>query len=230
MDASGRYRGRGFRRCRLNWSAQAEMVIGTRSTSQLETRSRFLRGLLGRYPSSVTDGDGLLRTQRNNLFQVLEQAGEDPRDFEWVRGLVGRVHADVLAHSESGHYFAIAPDGAYFHMEWTPDAEQLKGQGATPYWANVGPEVSRWLRYMRRELEAPDFWTSVLAQSDLLQDATDPRENGPLSELERDEVRRRVEAAKRLLLDAGLDGAAMADADRKLDYLVEAADRMGRFD
>lgn len=87
-----------------------------------------------------------------------------------------------------------------------------------------------WYMALRREIDAPELWASVLTQAAELRETTNPDDNSRLTAAEIRHVGDRVAAARILLLDAGLVAEALVDANRKLDYLVDTASRMGRYD
>jgi len=73
-------------------------------------------------------GDLLSKSQRNDLFQAIEQAGARVTEFELKVRLLGAQDGSAWAsldHQVSGSYFAVLPSGETFSIHgWLTDGDK----------------------------------------------------------------------------------------------------------
>ena len=94
------------------------------------------------------------------------------------------------------------------------------------------PRVSTWLNEVKRDLEIPDLWAELRREAELLGGASNAvDENTPFTPEQQKEIAGRlqelVEYARRTY---SLSEPEMQILSAKVDYLVGAADRIGRID
>jgi hypothetical protein len=92
--------------------------------------------------------------------------------------------------------------------------------------------VRSWLAAVKHDTETPDLWGDLLGQAELLASASDEAiENTLFTPDERDGIARRLnEFGEYVKVTYSLPEPQLVDLDSKLDYLVEAASRLGRKD
>lgn len=92
--------------------------------------------------------------------------------------------------------------------------------------------VKNWLADVGRDIEMPDLWDGLLRQTELLEGVSEETlENTPFTPGERDEILRQLNQVREYAKDTyALSEPQLTDLDAKLDYLVEAASRLGRKD
>jgi hypothetical protein len=99
-------------------------------------------------------------------------------------------------------------------------------------WHAIIPRIGRWLEDIKRDLETPDLWAELQREAELLGAYSDDvTENTPFTADEQKEIAGRLqEFAEHARRTYSLSGAQMRVLDAKLDYLVNAARRLGRKD
>jgi hypothetical protein len=166
----------------------------------------------------------LLRSQEVDVFQRLTDAGFEPREFELVGDFEtsNGVRCPALRHRQTGQYW----------VEYSPGHDKPVDSYGTGNWdAVVVPRLSEWLGYVRRELEAPDLWGELRREGDLVGGEPNIELNTPFTETEKVAVREQLSEVKHLLRAQHQLTEAQFDAlDARLDYLADAADRLGRVD
>jgi hypothetical protein len=169
----------------------------------------------------------LVKYKRNDIFETIESSGLDPGEFDLVDDDAGVR----IKHRWSGSYFIIGGDAGNYASHY------VVGDGPDwPYevysWATLMERIRRWLGEVKHDLETPDLWAELRSDTELLEATSDEtRENTPFTPSEQKEIARSLqglgEDAKRTY---ALSAAQEQELDAKLDYLVDAAGRLGRTD
>jgi hypothetical protein len=173
-------------------------------------------------------GSPLLRKlYRNDIEKAIETVGLDPTEFD-------RDNQDTEArikHRWSDSYFAIRRQSGYYV------GESVVGDGLTwPYqprsWQAVMRQFETWLSEVKRDLETPDLWAELHSQARLLKIGSgDLAENTPFTPAEREEMASQLgEVANNIKTGYSLSEPQMRVLNEKVDYLVDAAGRLGRTD
>ena len=180
----------------------------------------------------------LLPSQRNALFQAIRDAGMSPADFvlgpEYGEYMpVGPPDPPRVIHKPGGRwtgfYFEVLPAHATrFELEVSPGSSVMVENYVAESWDAVRRVFDLWLELVARESTEPDLWSGVLSAPPSDSDAS--RRNDPFTVEERADIRAQIDAARRYLDGQALPADRLADANAKLDYLVEAAERVGRWD
>jgi hypothetical protein len=170
----------------------------------------------------------LHKWQSNFIVKAIQGVGLDPRHFDLADD-DGEIR---IKHKWSPSCFTIRSKGASLVAlylvgdgpEW-PIGEQS--------WLTLPPRIDHWLEDVKRDLETPDLWAELQREAQLLGDAIsdDVIENTPFTADEQNQVAARLQAlAEHVRRAYPLSAAQMRALDAKLDYLVDAARRLGRKD
>ena len=92
--------------------------------------------------------------------------------------------------------------------------------------------VRPWLKEVKLDLETPDLWAELQSEAKLLEfDSGDSAENTPFTSDEQEEIARRLqELAANAKSTYSLSEAQMRVLNEKINYLIDAASRLGRTD
>lgn len=169
----------------------------------------------------------LQKWQRNDVFEAIQAAALDPSHFD-----LDDVDAGVrIKHRWSESYFVVGGDPGHYNGRY------VVGDGpAWPYevysWQALTPRISGWLGDVKRDLDTPDLWAELRHDAELLGAASgETTENTPFTQAEREEITERLRALRDHVMSTySLSEPQMRLLDEKLDYLVEAAGRLGRTD
>lgn len=200
--------------------------------------ARPLSPILGCVPDEF---NVLLPTQANDVHVWLSEAGAQPRDFEWGTAYDSSGLGDILRFRENGSYriefsrttvqqASSNARRAAWRLRWSPGQRVRETSATVTTWGSAEPHVKLWIESLLRQTRAPDLWAEAYLEAAALYRPTDPDDNEGFEEAEVRAIERRIETAKRLLLEIGPTQGKLEDANRKLDYLVEASTRLGRFD
>jgi hypothetical protein len=175
----------------------------------------------------------LLRSQKNDAFRWVVQSGFDPRDFEVGNATWGDDAACTrFAYRDSAFFLDVSTVRGSFSLRHSPgSSEVLTHQMSlgSDFHAVERPFLA-WLAYLRREVEAPDLWAMAQEGPTLFFVGGVATDNDPFTAPELAQIAAAVERTRVYLVENGVEGEALEDANRKLDYLVEVSRRSGRFD
>lgn len=166
--------------------------------------------------------DGLLQSQKNEVFLAIREAGMDPAQFKL------HERADFypqLVHEPSRYSFAFGPDYASFN----PGSETQSQVVNKLNWTGKLSILRLWFTYMQREIEAPDLWGSLAEERELM--GAEPTEavNTPFSKEEQGKIRLAVDEIRAYITKAqSLSEDNLRRVNVKLDYLIDASEHLGR--
>jgi hypothetical protein len=170
----------------------------------------------------------LQKWQTNQIFEAIQKVGLDPQEFHLENN-----DAEVnIKHKWSASLFFIVPDPPHYvgrcvvgdSMDW-PISQYT--------WQSLVARISRWLEEVKRDLEMPDLWAELRRDSQLLfgNGSGDVAENRPFTQAERNEIAARLQAlAEHARRTYSLSATQMRALEAKVDYLVNAARRLGLID
>ena len=171
----------------------------------------------------------LQKHMTNEIVEAVRAVGLDPSPREF--NIAENESEAWIKHKQSGALFTIGGGPAKYVGQ-----HQYGDWPAWPYeaygWQAVMRYVSRWLGDVKRDLDTPDLWAELQSEAELL-GATynEDTDNTPFTSQEKTEIAERLhEFAEYAEHTYSLSEAQKSDLNAKLDYLVEATDRVGRVD
>lgn len=177
----------------------------------------------------------LLRSQRNEAFDWVVRSGFDPGAFEVGDATWGDdnpIRCTRFAYRDTPYFFDVSTVRGTFSVRHSPGASEI-----VTYQMSLGSDFNSvqrpfvaWLAYLRRETEAVDLWDLYRQGPGLFFAGADIDRNEPITEAELAQITIGVERVRVYLVEQGVEGQVLADANAKLDYLIEASHRSGRFD
>lgn len=192
------------------------------------------------YPTLPMDRDvRLLKTVKNAVLELVLQSGIDPSEFHWKDGRiedgseygVAEFTVSILNHA-SGHFFRF---GAYTDTFSPGHASRIAHEDISyvrENWPNRLNIVHNWLRYLKRELDAPDLWSAILQERQLLRISSQPQlPNAQFTSEEKQYVIHQLDDIRRLLVSSHRLQAEQAETiEQGFNYIVESMDRSGKKD
>jgi hypothetical protein len=176
----------------------------------------------------------LLKSQRNEIFQIVLELDLNPGDFTWKTSKDTEESARTVSRVEhkSAYYFT-------FHRkwsDWSPDDQQRYGSAGGAFvaisWLTRLTQVRDWLGYLKREVSSPDLWDSFKESQALQTAATSTNiENAPFTPSELTTVASTLDELKRYITETNqLTNDQIEHLDGQVRYLAEASSRLGRKD
>ena len=172
----------------------------------------------------------LNKLTKNAIFEAIKAAGLHPEDFD-----LQDDDAEVrLKRKRSASCFTIRSEGSGLKFVGRSVAGDFWDMPIEVYsWGTVIERISSWLEYVKLDLKTPDLWAELHRDDQLLFSATsdDVTENSRFTPDEQNEIATRLQTlAEDARRTYSLSAAQVRVLDAKLDYLVNAARRLGRKD
>lgn len=174
-----------------------------------------------------------MRTQLNEALAWVEQSGFDPRAFGVGPAEWNKTPCTRFAYRNSPFFLDVSTARRTYSVRHSPGASELLTTLATSYapdFQSVERPFKAWLSYMRREVEAPDLWALAHDGPSLFSAGGVIANNEPFAAPELAQIAEAVGHARAYLVAAGVTGDLLRESNAKLDYLVAASRRSGRFD
>jgi len=112
---------------------------------------------------------------------------------------------------------------------YEPGADGTRRRDHAGSWDYVFRYAEQWVQRIKEEHEAPDLWRTLEEQGELI--AGPPIENTPFTPTELEHISATLSEAKEYArANLELDPQQLQRIEDQLDYLVEAAERVGRLD
>ncbi len=173
----------------------------------------------------------LLKTQKNEALQWIVQAGLEPSAFEVGAGECGGALCTRFAYKGSPFFFDVGTARHSYQARYYPGKSDLVDlQMAAGTFARLEADFKAWLANLRREVEAPDLWAIVQTEGGFYFGAGTADNNEPFADVELMQIVGAMDEVRAFIASAGLAPETTVEANLKVDYLVSAAPRVGRFD
>ena len=183
----------------------------------------------------------LLRSQQNAVFAIVREAGFDPGAFEWQQidtratslGFSdATMHVPMLVHKPSNAVFVFDFDARSndHYATLIPGREKPEDFVRAGSWSDELRFVEKWLGYVKREFDSPNLWDEFEQARTLVVGATEI-ENSSFTADEQAQIAAQMHELKEFVrANYELNTAQMIAIERRLDYLSDAAGRIGRLD
>lgn len=168
----------------------------------------------------------LLQTQKNAVLAILQESGVNPLEFKFKEP--GKVEPfTVLSHISSAYWFKFGQEIVSF----SPAEETHDEFVSNLTWEEKILWLRHWLVNLKREVQAPDMWAALAQEREMLGAEPAGGVNTPFSAEEQAQAKRAIEEIRVYITTTyTLDPKPLAEVNRKLDYLIDAATRLGRID
>jgi hypothetical protein len=172
----------------------------------------------------------LLKSQANEVFEIIRRAGLDPGEFEWGADYMRLFHRPskfyitfsiTFSRNQAQWFSATCSPGPSSAVETSPLRES---------WESLRRFVEVWAIVLARELATPDLWGMVEEQKALAK-AADSSDNEAFTHAQLAFISKQVRELGEYIAATNQYNAEENRAlHSKLDYLVGASKRMGKKD
>jgi hypothetical protein len=175
----------------------------------------------------------LLSSQRTEIFQSIKATGLNPAEFELTSvhsAYDYEIEVSYLAHVRSGYYFKFDfnEHTGKRRSFYSPAYQDREGSSTSLDWDAQLSLVDRWLAYLKREIESPDPWESITAETQIIEDANSDTTNLPFTEEEKRSIISGMDELRQYLISNQKFATDLVEP--KLTYLLESSNRVGRKD
>jgi hypothetical protein len=175
----------------------------------------------------------ILKSQANELFQLIESVHLLPQDFKWTTvNSVNEAYLEVskLIHISSNYYFQFDFRGGNRFYEFSP-GDTAQFEKASAHWDIQKKAFIRWLNNLKREIESPDLWSAIANEKIFSEAPSSDNNDAIFSNEERIRIAQNINEIKQYLLSTQSFSTEQKQyLDGRFDYLVAASERLGRKD
>ena len=169
-------------------------------------------------------------------FDDLTAEGFQSSEFEWLDApSIARADTIVskIRHKESDYYFLFdhGPDSPYgsHYYERSPGETVSTDRGYPGGWDLMRNAFVEWTRYLKREIESPDYWTDIAGQSEIGKLFSDMPNNDPISDEDQLRITEAVEQIRNYLKEKEeFEADYWKSIDEKLDLIIDSSKTNGR--
>jgi hypothetical protein len=180
----------------------------------------------------------LLRSQRNAIFEAIQNVGLEPRDFDWTERHTkynqGTKYIKVaLAHRPTDYYFAfnLNEESSTYWPECSPGSDrEVNTFGGITDRVNLLGFVRAWLTYLKREFTSPDLWAAISEEGSLTEAAiASDIDETPFTAKETTYISGALrEIREYVFATHELSSEMHSFVNERFDYLEKSAKRQGR--
>lgn len=181
----------------------------------------------------------LLKSQADDVFILIKQAGLEPSHFVWGNVLSQRTEGfgfeeevvPILKYKQSEFYFLFDLGSGQHFSEFSPGSEKVVEAQNLGGWQGQKVSVGNWLKFLKRELQTPNFW-DTLKSSDLTEEVLDAGDdNAVFNSQEQLKIAESLQELKKYIIQSSkLSQAQLQALERQIVYLTDASTRLGRKD
>jgi hypothetical protein len=104
----------------------------------------------------------LSRSQRNDIFQLIQRIGLDPMDFSWKVVNPKSDPVETITHAPTNAKFSFSHwQGDGWWLDWKPMTPEGDNHDSVGMWPMAVSKVQRWLQLVHQDHTAPDLWGAV---------------------------------------------------------------------
>ncbi|MFC2170435.1 hypothetical protein ACFLQJ_00490 [Calditrichota bacterium] len=177
----------------------------------------------------------LTKIMKNEVFQLIENNGLDPTEFEWYV-VTSNHNVDLqvsrLIHENTGYFFDFDFKRGSHWSKFSPGIGRRIEEEYPGSWDLQLDNCRLWLSQLNAEKTAPDLWNQLPTYHITENVQIDPGVgNEPFSAFHADQILKGIEEIKSYLKDeAEIEKHFLSQANEKLDDLADATKRLGRKD
>jgi hypothetical protein len=179
----------------------------------------------------------LLPSQKNQVFDMIEQTELNPANFEWSETqskYIENLWVPKITYAGSEFFYLFdSLGGNTLAATYSPGEEKLIDEtGNLSGWALQRTYVSNWLYYLRREIGRPNLWAEIAKYkfhpaSEIVTNIS----NEPFTFQQVEQILFALKQVKTYIEQQKIASEEqMRFVNEKLDYLAEAVKRQGRKD
>lgn len=189
------------------------------------------------YNSGIMSSQKLMRSEKNQVLQIIQEEGLDPANFEWGETKSSRAHTSfaydekvpILVYKGTEYYCIFGHKDYVYDLEFSPGKNRIVQRTATVLsWDHLLHYFREWLECLKRELAEPDLWGELL-KSIQLEKITPDTTDEPFTEPELDKISDGIETIRAYIeSEFKLNAEQKEHVNQQLDYLVAELKRQGK--
>ena len=100
----------------------------------------------------------LLKSQKNEVFKILQKVGLEPANFSWTTQQVQDIRVPRLNYLDGKYYFRY---GERNQGIYSPGTQRIVQEVSVHLWAELTKWVKDWASSLKGEIETADLWQEM---------------------------------------------------------------------
>jgi hypothetical protein len=179
----------------------------------------------------------ILKSQKNDALQIIQQQGMLPEEFEWRESestfdFEAGSLVSLLVHKPSNYFFQFDFQSDMIRCSiYSPGQDQQLIRRNRLHWAEQLGDLRSWIKSLKREISTPDLWAEISKEKILVEAAQQEQENTRFTTDEIHRVQENLNEIKQYLISSKEFSPEQINyLDGRFKYLGEAAERVGKKD
>ena len=177
----------------------------------------------------------LLKSQKNEILNLIKEAGLDPFNFKWSvvpSSATNELRVSQVHYVDSPFFYQFDIYNGEHYPSYSPGEVMIRTESYSGSWEHQKKHVRYWLSYLSRDVGQPDLWAEISryqlpAESELGPDVS----NEPFSTYQVEQILSGLNQVRAYIEEQGLASKQQKKSvNERLDYLADAAKRQGRRD
>lgn len=168
----------------------------------------------------------LLMSQKNALFDRIENVGLSPNNFDFLDNLGNSTR---LNHKNSQFFFIIQQSDGYYHLRYSPGEFTQEVMTYQHPWLTTLEFFQNWLSFLKREITAEDKWGRLKDELNQV-NITYPEDSDRFTAAEFEALKLKMIAFKIEIRQLSFSDEQLKVLERKIDHLTEIAVDLSKFD
>jgi hypothetical protein len=176
----------------------------------------------------------LLVSQKDSLYDLVEKNGLSPTQFEFIETASTMTNGQIatklkLKGSEFFFSFETVSGNKPHYSIYSPGEFSYDATSYPGFWFEQFNVVSNWLIYLKREINTPNKWERLYKEMSEIYFKSDNNDT-KFSVLEFEDIKAKIISLKTGIKLIGFSSEEISVFDNKLNYLIEQAKEMNKFD
>ena len=175
----------------------------------------------------------LLRSQKNEIFELIKRNKLNPSDFKWDKTFskfTKKLEVPILIHQPTDYYYIFDRKGGINWTENSPGINTWKKRGSVIGSHRQLQSVNEWLNRLKKETE-PDLWESISKENIFSEFEASSNNDSPFTLEEQKYISTHLHEIERYLISTqNLLENHEEFVKTRLDYLKDASKRQTRQD
>lgn len=176
----------------------------------------------------------ILTSQSNEVHSAIVAEGLDTAAFHWDTVQSSKTQylaVSELRYADTRYFFLFDFHQDQHWCEFSPGRDKLADTDYPGTWGGTLAYFRQWLEYLKREVFAIDLWAAAQSQTAFIHAQSESDTESPFTLEERERIQTSINEIKEFVFKAQpLSEAHMRYVEGRLNYLVDASNRMGRKD
>jgi len=176
----------------------------------------------------------VLNSQANQILELIQQQNFEPTEFKWEQSessVTQDLYVSKLIHKRTNSFFKFDFLRKKHFCVYAPGKEKQSDSEYPGGWDTQISYFNKWLVYLKRELESPNLWETILDLNLLKSDIDKILVNDRFTIEELLKIESSVnEIKEHVLTTQNLTESSKIFFENKMNYLVDSSKRLGRKD